>query len=124
MGKISNEIKRDERFEKRLANEAKQRDFKFAKRNGLLAFGNELFRHGYDYDEFLATVITLYVCPEERARKLYDSMVKEYDKIEKMLPYEIMSTLATNNRYLENILIGYNTEKRRAGIGKKAGRGH
>ncbi len=122
MSRISNEIKQAERFEKKLANEAKNRDFNYARKNGLLAFGNELFRNGNSYDEFLTDVIALYIYPEERSRKLYEMIVKKYSKIEKMLPYEIMSTLASSSNHLENILIGYNTEKRRSGIGSKAGR--
>lgn len=118
MGNIKNEIDSEKRFEKRLAKEAKQRDYKFSERTGLLDFGHNLFKYGYIYDDFVTDVIIIYIYPIDKAKELYNMLLEKYNKIENFLTYEQVVSLATNSNYLENILIGYNTEKRRSNISK------
>lgn len=113
MSKINNALDSEKRFENRIAKEAKQRDFRFAKRTGLLDFGHELFKCGYGYDDFVADIVMIYIYPSEKSKELYDMLLKKYDKINNFLTYEQVISLATNNNYLENILIGYNIERRK-----------
>ncbi len=118
MSNINFDLDKEKRLEGRMTKNARQRDFVFAKESGLLAFGNDLFKGGYDFSDFAADVAMIKILPLDASKEYYEKLLEKYNKIASFLTYDQIVSLTEKNNYLDNIKMGYEYQERQIQISK------